>query len=410
MVRLRSPQVPISQKGFSVGLIIIPVAILILGFFAFNFVSHFPKDSGKPSWKATTNCKKEFTKFNFSPLKIEDIEFIEPMGKMAGEHVTPTDHQYFRPTSWEVEPKPRDFISPGDGTITLVERLNFQSFSQTRPTTDHRLIIQHSCDVSTIYIHISEFSDRVIKAVGELQAGKQKMVNIPVAAGEVIGKIKLLPELSQAYQVDFTVIDERVTLDGFVDPSLYKDEPWKIHVAHPFDYFAQPILGQLLAKSLRTEEPAGGKIDYDIDGKLVGNWFLEGTDYVDEDNQRYWETHLTLAYDYIDPTHIQISIGNLNGKPAQFNVEGNVPDPAQVGVGNLVKYELTGFEYVQKGTSKYWDRRTFMKGLVVQNNTNVEGVMLLELLENRKLKIEVFPGKTAEQVNGFSTSAKIYVR
>ena len=167
---------------------------------------------------------------------------------------------------------------------------------------------------------------------------------------------------------------------------------------------------QLLAKSLRTAEPPGGKIDYDVDGKLVGNWFLEGTDFLEGEGQKYWETHLTLAYNYIDPTHIQISIGSLNGKPAQFNVRGNAPDPKDVGVGQLVKYELTGFDFVQKGTGKYWDQRTFMKDIVVQNRQEVNEVLLVKLLDRRKLKIEVFPGKSKDQVSDFTSNAKVYHR
>ncbi len=44
-----------------------------------------------------------------------------------------------------------------------------------------------------------------------------------------------------------------------------------------FDYFDEPVKSQLLAKSLRIALPVGGKIDYDIDGKLIGNWFREGS-------------------------------------------------------------------------------------------------------------------------------------
>ena len=40
----------------------------------------------------------------------------------------------------------------------------------------------------------------------------------------------------------------------------------------------------------------------------------------------------------------------------------------------------------------------------------VQGVLLAQLLEDRKLKIEVFPGKTAADVTTFTTGVKIYER
>ena len=54
--------------------------------------------------------------------------------------------------------------------------------------------------------------------------------------------------------------------------------------------------------------------------------------------------------------------------------------------------------------------KSLVKGLKVKNGDYVVGVALLQMLEGRKLKMEVFPDKTAAQVNGFTENAKIYVR
>jgi hypothetical protein len=40
----------------------------------------------------------------------------------------------------------------------------------------------------------------------------------------------------------------------------------------------------------------------------------------------------------------------------------------------------------------------------------VQGVLLTQLVEDRKLKIEIFPGKTAVDVTEFTTGAKTYER
>ncbi|MCH8908147.1 MAG: hypothetical protein IH840_13745 [Candidatus Heimdallarchaeota archaeon] len=45
----------------------------------------------------------------------------------------------------------------------------------------------------------------------------------------------------------------------------------------------------MLEKNPRTVEPFGGKIDYDIDGRLIGNWYLQGFDFT-----RYDENYKLL--------------------------------------------------------------------------------------------------------------------
>ena len=57
-----------------------------------------------------------------------------------------------------------------------------------------------------------------------------------------------------------------------------------------------------------------------------------------------------------------------------------------------------------------WDRQSLVKGLKVKNSLEVSGVILLELIEDRKLKVEIFSGKTAKQVNGFTQNSKLYER
>ena len=165
---------------------------------------------------------------------------------------------------------------------------------------------------------------------------------------------------------------------------------------------------------MRTTEPISGKIDYDIDGKLVGNWFLEGTDGYSRDytnNERYWLGHLSIVYDAYDTDTIILSIANYEGEDSrQYAVKGNSPNPASIGVDNgLIKYELVRYNYfTSDGTP--WDNKQLAKGIRIKSNDAVESVVLAQLIENRRLKFEVFHGKVGSQVNGFSDKAKIYER
>ena len=232
--------------------------------------------------------------------------------------------------------------------------------------------------------------------------GESAQVNVLVTAGESLGRYW--------GSVDYNVVDEEVTLD-FLVPESYDAEPWKIHVKDPFDYFTEPIHSQLLEKCLRSAEPEGGKIMYDVDGRLVGNWFLEGTNgYRGADQDRYWAGHLSFAYDWIDPSEIIVSIGTFIDSAKQFGVKGNAPDPAEVSTETgVVVFELVTFDYYVD--EALWDRTSFARGIKCSNYDNqVQGVLLCQLLEDQVVKVEVFPQASAASVSGFTENAQIYVR
>jgi len=79
-----------------------------------------------------------------------------------------------------------------------------------------------------------------------------------------------------------------------------------------------------------------------------------------------------------------------------------VPDPADVSVETgLVKYELLGKEHIDHPTLGF---------RVGVSTDEVLGVFLVQMLDDRTFKGEVFPRKRASQVTGFTSNAKIYER
>ena len=206
-----------------------------------------------------------------SPLALADLEMITPQGRVSGNHVTPTDHQYWQSvgvtyqTAGSIgrnaaEPDRFKIFAPADGYIVHIEQF---------PDSDYRFIIEHSCTFYTIFIHVDKLSDKILSEA-QTEGGRFASSRIPVKAGEVIASIGY-------HSFDFSVHDTQYTLKGLLIPEHYSTESWKIYTVDPFDYFEEPLKSQLKSKSLRTTEPVGGKIDYDIDGKLVGNWFVETT-------------------------------------------------------------------------------------------------------------------------------------
>ncbi|MEW8321385.1 MAG: M23 family metallopeptidase [Candidatus Thiodiazotropha taylori] len=345
--------------------------------------------------ETTPDTNNQSVRFNFPPLDLSKIEFILPLGGMIGNHVTPIDHQYYvAPDFGENETIEIDVYAPADGTVTSIQHMgNFNN-------DDYRFVVDHANSLQSIYIHVDNLSDKLTPYAPT--DGQYVSTSISVTAGEVLG--------SYSGSVDYNLVDYNMTLSGFINPSSYTAEPWKIHTPDPFDYFNDTIRATLIAKSLRTVEPIGGKIDHDISGRLVGNWFEENTNgYAGLDQNNYWLGHLSFAYDYIVPSHIIASFGDYAGEQKQFGVCGNTPDPAEVSTSSgLVKYDLVSYDYYDNGIA--WDRSSFTQGLEMDNYTFIDAVVLVQLLQEGRLKVEIFHGQTSADVNDFTEDAKIYVR
>ena len=339
--------------------------------------------------------------FTYPPMDLDDIETILPLGMMIGGHVTPIDHGYFTAKSWEVERNdPAKFVNvyaPADGFITAS---SMPSEFMSSEFGDYYITLHYTCTFYSIFIHVNVLSEK-LQAIADTKQAAQ------VKAGEVIG---------QAPGFDFAVQNDEVVLPGFIVPEHYEVEPAKIHTVSMFDHFQEPLRSQLLEKNVRQKEPRSGKIDYDIDGYLVGNWFEEGTNgYRGKEEYHssigYWATHLSFAYDGLDPDLVIVSIGDFDSQARQFAVKGNAPDPKDVSVSSgLVTYELVGWQYLTS-EGKEWDRISFAKVVGSKRyEDSIKGVVLVQMLDDRKIKFEAFPGKKASEVSGFSSNAKIYER
>ncbi len=317
------------------------------------------------------------------------------MGDMAASHVTPVDHIYITHDAADQPGHGYIVRMPADGIVVNVDRMP----NPNRP--DYRIVIAHTCTLFTTFIHTGRPVEDLMAKVGELDLGANWYGAHFIKAGQKLAD-------ASTNTMDFMVHDAEVTLPGFVDPDSYDQEPWKIHTLDPFDFYEEPLRSQVLAFNPRTTEPVGGKIDYDIDGRLVGNWFVEDTNgYGGDGRMNYWETHLAIAYDYIDPSLLIVSLGDDFGIPEDacgvcagaYAVRGNTPDPATVGMDSgLIKYELVGRIRPARGAPMFNDE------------SNSIGVLIAEMLTDRTVRIEVVPGVSPASVSGFSNAAVVYGR
>lgn len=356
--------------------------------------------------------------FTHPIMKAEDLAYILPLGYMFKGHVTPISHQYYFPpdvTLGAAAPE-KPIYSPADGYIVRVTRTGeTQAESSNAPRDGYAIYIQHSCTIYSDISLITSLPADISSAIGVINRGQTKDVKIKVTAGQVVARVG-------GQGADIVAFDQNVAMKQLVVPEHYT-EVGKKYKTDPFLLYTDAIKAQLFAKTIRTVEPKGGRFDYDIDGKLVGSWFLQGTNgfagAAGQGND-YWRGHMTFAYNAMDPAKICISIGRWFKAGAtdeqvkagwQFMVTGNTPDPKDVGMANgMVKYEVTNFDYVLvNNPAMNWDNQTY-QGPITPRNTTVEGVVLVQLIENRILKVESFPGKTAAQVTGFSTNAQLFER
>lgn len=324
---------------------------------------------------------------------------------MSSSHVTPTDHLYVYRNIWEGEDT-EYVLAPADGWITSIsnneERTARWDSSITVP--DQRIVFMHTCTFFTIFIHVGELAPGVAAHTGEIPQGSKwfstRSAPVLVKAGEPIAKMGLTG-------FDWSVHDTDTILTGFVIPNHYEGENWKIHTVDPFQFFDDPLKSDLLSKAVRKVEPQAGKIDYDVEGTITGNWFKDGTvgyRSLEGGGGSYWTNHITIAYDWIDPTKIRVSIGfdtginddqDCNVCFGNYAVRGNKPDPNTIRPETgLVKYELmsrTGVNHVEVGTTSL-------------------GTFLVQHLGDHTIRVEVIPGKAPAEVDGFSDASIIYRR
>ena len=329
-----------------------------------------------------------------SPMNVADIGAFIPLGLMIGGHVTPIDHQYLVPLDIGAGRTHYNVYAPFAGHIVQIQpRVKQAGDPGTAPvgTVDYRIVFEGSCTFWVYYDLVTQLEPALLAAGGSALAANQSVnVRIAVTPRQLIGRVG-------SQTLDLGTINSEITLPGFIVPAHY--DPAKNHSMDALDYFDEPLRSQLLALNRRTAPPRGGRLDYDLDGKASGNWFLLGTNGYSgtaNGNGAYWSGHLSLAYGHIDPALVIISMGFTDGSSQQWAVKGNAPDPATVDAASgLVKYEVMR-----------------AAGDSVRTNLNgaVSGVVLVQVLPGRQLRVEYFPGVTGAELNGFSASARTYER
>ena len=264
-------------------------------------------------------------------------------------HTLPTDHIYFYFADPNIGESPvarrTDLFAPADGTVLFVIDNGVGS--------DRKIGFRGTSKV-TYYV------DHLIPTVS-------LAVGTAVKAGDRLGTT------GSAYGIDLGVVNDDVMLTGLVNLSRYpKGEE---HTDAPLKYYAEPLRSQLYAKVLRIGPDLDGKFDFDIAGRLSGNWFGESD-----------QAPLAFAYDTYDPTLVRIATSSgLALAPSVFGIASGDREPRDISVASgAVVYTIT---------------RTGAPS----------GRMLVQMLSDDRIRVEIFTPATAS-VTGFTGAAKVFVR
>jgi hypothetical protein len=347
--------------------------------------------------------------FSITPISLEDLDWIKPLGHLTGAHVTPTSHQKWYPFSG----RSVDVRSPVSGYIISLANRGITSTEGSFGGSagqgyEVQYVIEASCDLYIIIDHVLGVPESISQ---ELGTSWSKLVRIPVSTGELLGLH------TDGSKIDIGVID--LTLDevtGLVRRESYYDgqegEVFKLFERDSFEYFDEPLQSQIATKSIREAAPRGGFFDYDIDGTAQGNWFQEGSNgYMGNPSNNfaaYFEGHLALLPDSQEPSRLRVSIGDgfANDTHATWGVTGDLPRFETVTASSgPTSYELRvltpcdGSSIGVKGKA-----REFLC------NDQTHGTLLIELVGDQEIRVEVFFNVSPSSGTAFTENARLYLR
>jgi hypothetical protein len=292
--------------------------------------------------------------FTTTPIDEANIEFVVPIGNLSPPgHTLPSDHTYFYHRLNHPSAPQFQVVAPAGGVVKDV-----------RHDADDLIRIQATPTMTYYMGHV------IVDAA--ITRGKT------LRAGDRIGVTSTL-----AFAMDLGLVNSELTL-FFITPTRYPpDTP---HADSPFKYFSEALRSRLYAKEKGTGHD--GKIDFDQTGKLVGNWFHESLSVADSPYVDAGSRELAFVRDVDDPSAVRVSIGGTLSVMGVWAIPADATDPANVTIASgLVSYRL----------------------VFLNSPAPAAGVLLVQLLDTARIKVETFPGSSAAP-SGFTGAASIYVR
>lgn len=293
-----------------------------------------------------------------SPLDPAVVEFIAPLGNLNPPgHTLPTDHVYFYYRLLNPSAPARAVFAPADGTIQ----------SAINGNNGEAKLLVAAASPCTYYL------DHIVPDAGVGQGSTLK-------AGQRIG---MTNTGGASFGIDLGVFCDTVTVP-FANPARYSSE--SLHGDSPIKYFDEPVRSQLYALVRRASGDRDGTFNYDVAGRLIGNWFADTTPVSSSMQPENWPLHLSFAYDNFDPAVMRISSGGALGFVGAPTYAPGPPSPADVSVSSgRVVYRL-----------------------VSQTVPPLTGLLVVQMTADDRIRVEYQPADRPDA--DFTAGARIYVR
>ncbi len=290
------------------------------------------------------------------------IVAIIPLGNLNPPgHTIPTDHIYINNRGVGQPPQPQPVIyAPGDGTVRWIIR---------------------SGSEAQIGIGVGSYT----YYLGHVELDPAIREGMTVTAGQPVGQLG-----SITYGVDLGVFNDNHT-NFFANPARYSANT--LHGEKPLQFYQEPLRSRLYGRVQRLGSDLDGRFDLDVNGYLVGNWYLEGLPAASSALASGWSQHLAFVYDNFDPTSIRVSIGGTLAMTGAYAVHAGAPDPASVSPSS--------------GRVAY---RLYLSGAPgFPPPPQQLGLAIVQMLASDRIRVEVFQGSTAADAE-FTSNARTYVR
>jgi hypothetical protein len=290
------------------------------------------------------------------------LGWINPPG-----HTIPTDHIYLGYVQKAGQPAPYGQLqvyAPGAATIEKILQVPSGGFAEAK-------VWFRMTGTFTYYLD-------------HLVLDPKLQVGSAIVAGQRVGTTGVGPS------IDMGVIDEQINL-SFLNPARYGAPGYSqtYHCGKPLTYFTTALKAQLYPLVDREGADKDGRIDYDLPGRLIGNWFLDATPPLVDGQPGGWEGELAFAYDCQHPAKVLIAIGGTLPLMGKWAIQAGAPDPASIWVAQgLVRYELwSPFDPIRVGT------------------------LLAQLMDDSHLRVQVFVGVPGPgEALAFDANARLYAR
>lgn len=391
----------------------------------------------RPDWYPTldhvfsqpeSTCPSTQIQLTHTILPLDQLTASIPYGMVIDDHVTPIDHGYLgiktlAATSPLSDADYLPITAPADGTIIEVGSLG--------SPTSHRVVIAHGCGLYSVYMVVNKLTGVLAAQADAVEKQSYLRLNQPINAGEEFGRQRDNP-------LDFNIFTKETWLTGFVNPLSYLyGEAWKLYTADPTPYFSAELQTPYTDIMQRTVAPRWGKIDYDVAGSAVGNWFLAGTiGYNGQSIDTYKNAtqpvqggmvagknyyaygHLALVPHHVQPNGWIASLGwwqDPNGDPTQLMIDlaPNQKTPDQItATDGLVIYQLAAISFLDANGQLFdthGSKANLPVGVTIAPG-QPNGAIAVQVEADGTLSIEVFPNTLASAVTGFGGNKRSYHR